>query len=75
MGMSAEDITRQVKAAIPDAEIELEDLAGDNDHWKITVTSKAFEGKSRVDQHRMVMGALEGMGTILHALAVTTKTP
>lgn len=75
MPMSAEEITRMVKAAIPDATIELVDTAGDNDHWQITVTSAQFAGKSRVAQHQMVMGAIQGMGTTLHALAVTTKTP
>ncbi|MDE3060818.1 MAG: BolA family transcriptional regulator [Pseudomonadota bacterium] len=75
MGMSAQDIERLVKEALPDAAVELIDLAGDNDHFSITVTSSAFAGKSRVEQHRMVMGALKGgMGTQLHALQVRTKT-
>jgi stress-induced morphogen len=74
MGMSAQEIESMVKAALPDAAIELVDTAGDNDHWSITVTSAAFAGKSRVEQHRMVTGALgQLMGTKLHALAVTTK--
>ncbi len=75
MGMTAKEIEDQVKVALPDAQVVLEDMAGDNDHWKITVTSAQFQGRSRVDQHRMVMGALSGMGSKLHALAVTTKTP
>ena len=76
MAMSAEDIERLVKEALPDAKIELTDLAGDGDHYSITVTSAEFKGKSRVQQHRMVMNALcGGMGTTLHALAVTTKVP
>ncbi len=75
MGMTAEEITKRVQAALPDAAIELKDLAGDNDHWQITVTSSAFAGKTRVAQHRLVMDAIgSGMGTTLHALAVTTKT-
>lgn len=74
MGMHAEEITRRVKGAIPDAEVELVDLAGDNDHWQITVTSAAFKGKTRVQQHQMVMHAIgSDMGTTLHALAITTK--
>lgn len=73
MPMSAEDITSKVRTAIPDAVVELVDLAGDNDHWQITVTSAAFQGKPRVAQHRMVMEAIDGMGTTLHALSVTTK--
>jgi stress-induced morphogen len=73
--MTADEITAKVKAAIPDALIELKDLAGDNDHWQITVTSPVFAGKTRVAQHRMVMDAIgSGMGTTLHALSVTTKT-
>ena len=76
MGMSAEEIKRRVLAALPDAELELKDLAGDNDHWAVTVTSSAFAGKSRVAQHQLVMAAIgKDMGTTLHALSITTKTP
>jgi stress-induced morphogen len=76
MGMSAQEIERMVKEALPDATIELVDMAGDNDHYGITVTSAAFAGLSRVAQHQLVFGALKGgMGTRLHALAVTTKLP
>ena len=65
-----------IKAALPDAEIEMTDLAGDNDHWKAVVTSAAFEGKSRVAQHQMVYAALQGkMGGVLHALALETRIP
>ena len=74
--MSAEEIKTMVKQALPDAVIELTDLAGDNDHYSIVVTSDAFTGKSRVAQHQMVFNALGGgMGTKLHALSVTTKIP
>ena len=62
MGMKAEDIHAMVQAALPDALIDLKDLAGDNDHYSITVVSSQFQGKSR-----------DGMGTKLHALQVTTK--
>jgi stress-induced morphogen len=73
MPMSADEITRRIKASIPDAEVMLEDLAGDNDHWKVTVTSPAFAGQSRVAQHRMVNAAFgTDLGTTLHALAVVT---
>ena len=73
MPMTADDITRRIAQAIPDAEITLEDLAGDNDHWKVTVKSAAFAGKSRIDQHRMVNAAFgTDLGTTLHALAVVT---
>lgn len=75
MAMSADEITRRVQTAIPGALIELKDLAGDNDHWQITVTSALFQGKTRVQQHQMVMGAMgHDMGTALHALSVITKT-
>lgn len=73
MPMPAEEITRRILAALPDADIHLEDLAGDNDHWKVTVQSAAFVGKSRVEQHRMVNAAFGAdLGTTLHALAVVT---
>lgn len=73
MPMSADEITKRITAAIADAEIHLEDLAGDNDHWKVTVKSAAFVGKSRVEQHRMVNAAFGAdLGTTLHALAVVT---
>ena len=76
MGMSADEITRMVREALPDAAIELTDTAGDGDHYSIVVTSASFAGKSRVAQHQMVFNALGGgMGTKLHALAVTTKIP
>ncbi|MFZ4126073.1 MAG: BolA/IbaG family iron-sulfur metabolism protein [Rickettsiales bacterium] len=72
--MSGDEITKRIQAAIPDAQITLEDLAGDNDHWKVTVVSAAFAGKSRVAQHQMVYAAFgKEMGTTLHALAVETK--
>ena len=74
MPMDATEIETRIKSALPDATVELEDLAGDNDHWQVTVISSAFEGQSRVAQHKMVYAALgEDMGTTLHALAVKTK--
>lgn len=73
MPMTAEEITRRIKAAIPEAEVVLEDLAGDNDHWKVTVKSTVFSGKSRVEQHRMVNAAFgHDLGATLHALSVVT---
>jgi stress-induced morphogen len=73
MPMDSEEIERLIKAAIPDAVVEIRDLAGDGDHYSATVTSAAFRGKSRVQQHQMVYAALQGrMGGILHALALTT---
>jgi stress-induced morphogen len=65
-----------IKAAFPDAEIEIKDLAGDGDHYAAKVISEAFRGKTRVQQHQMVYAALQGnMGGVLHALALTTAAP
>ena len=76
MAMQEDEIVSMIKDALPDAIIEMTDLAGDNDHWKAVVTSAAFVGKSRVAQHQMVYAALKGkMGGVLHALALETKTP
>lgn len=73
MGMKAAEIEKFIKDAFPDAEIEMKDLAGDDNHWAATVTSAAFKGKSRVAQHQMVYAALKGnMGGVLHALQLTT---
>ena len=76
MAMQAADIERMIKEAMPDAQIEITDLAGDGDHYKAIVISSAFEGKNRVQQHQMVYAALKGnMGGVLHALALETKAP
>ena len=76
MPMAAADIERMIKTRFPDAEIQLKDLAGDNDHWAAHVVSAAFKGKSRVQQHQMVYDALGGrMGGVLHALQLTTALP
>jgi stress-induced morphogen len=73
MAMLAIDIERFIKDALPDAVIEIKDLAGDGDHYAATVSSTAFKGKSRVQQHQMVYASLKGrMGGELHALALTT---
>jgi stress-induced morphogen len=73
MPMDAREIETMIKAALPDAEVEIRDLAGDGDHYAATVRSAAFRGKSRVQQHQMVYAALKGhMGGTLHALALTT---
>lgn len=74
--MSAPEIEALIKAALPDAEVTIEDLAGDGDHYMARVTSPAFAGKSRVQQHKMVYDALGGrMGGALHALQLTTAVP
>lgn len=76
MAMSATEIESFIKAALPDAVIEIRDLAGDGDHYSANVTSAAFKGKSRVQQHQMVYAALKGrMGGELHALALQTAVP
>jgi len=76
MAMEASEIERMIKAAFPDAIVEIKDLAGDGDHYAATVTSATFKGKSRVQQHQMVYAALQGnMGGVLHALALTTTVP
>ncbi|SKA39195.1 transcriptional regulator, BolA protein family [Enhydrobacter aerosaccus] len=73
MPMAADDIVRLIKQGIPDAEVEIQDLAGDGDHYAATVISQTFVGKSKVQQHQMVYTALGGrMGGVLHALKLTT---
>ncbi|MBT3238862.1 MAG: BolA family transcriptional regulator [Rhodospirillaceae bacterium] len=76
MAMVQTDIEKMIKEALPDAEIVIEDLRGDGDHYSARVTSSAFEGKTRVQQHQMVYDALQGkMGGELHALALQTDVP
>lgn len=76
MAMDAGEIERLIKTALPDAKIEIRDLAGDGDHYAATVISEQFRGKTRVQQHQMVYAALQGnMGGVLHALALQTSTP
>ena len=76
MAMSASDIERMIKEALPDADVEIRDLAGDGDHYSANVVSAAFKGKSRVQQHQIVYSALKGrMGGELHALALQTSIP
>jgi len=63
-----------IKDAFPDADIEITDLAGDNDHWSVVVESASFEGQTRIKQHKMVYEALKGkMGGELHAMQLKTK--
>lgn len=76
MGMAASEIERRIKAALPDARVEIRDLAGDGDHYAATVISEAFRGKSRVQQHQMVNAAFGAdMGTVLHSLSLQTGVP
>jgi len=74
--MTAQDIEALIRAAIPDAEIEIRDLAGDGDHYAARVVSKQFAGLNRVRQHQLVYKALGGrMGGELHALQLETTVP
>ena len=76
MAMDASEIESLIRAGIPDAEVRLEDLRGDGDHYAAYVSSPAFRGKSRVQQHQMVYQALQGrMAGALHALAIQTSVP
>jgi len=74
--MDAQSIESLIRQALPDAEVEIRDLAGDGDHYSATIVSAAFRGKTRVQQHQMVYQALQGrMGGELHALALQTSAP
>ena len=74
--MPAAEIEALIKSALPDATVEIRDLVGDGDHYQALVTSAAFSGKSRVQQHKLVYEALGGrMGGELHALQLSTAVP
>ncbi len=74
MAMDAAEIEKMIKAALPDAQVTIRDLAGDGDHYSAEVISASFQGKSRVQQHQIVYAALKGkMGGVLHALALQTS--
>ena len=73
MAMTASEIEKLIREAFPDAEVTITDLAGDNDHYAAMVKSRAFKGKSRVQQHQLVYDSLKGrMGGVLHALSLQT---
>ena len=73
MSLKLEEIESLIKKAIPDAEITIQDLAGDENHYSATIKSKIFTGKSKIDQHKLIYKALKGkMGNELHALALNT---
>lgn len=76
MPMQADEIEAMIRDALPDATVEIRDLAGDGNHYAATVISESFRGKSRVQQHQIVYAALKGqMGGVLHALALQTDVP
>ncbi|MEP3278155.1 MAG: BolA family transcriptional regulator [Stappiaceae bacterium] len=76
MAMDSREIEKMIQDALPDAKIEIRDLAGDGDHYAAVVISESFRGKTRVQQHKMVYDALQGnMGGALHALALQTSAP
>ena len=73
MSLKLVEIENLIKEAIPDAEITIQDLAGDDNHYSATIKSKVFSGKSKIEQHKLVYKALKGkMGNELHALALNT---
>ena len=74
MAMDLKEIEKFIKEAMPDASVEIQDLAGDGNHYSATVISSQFKGKSKIEQHKMVYTSLKGkMGNELHALALVTK--
>tara|TARA_B100000287_G_C20258149_1_gene632837 strand:+ start:285 stop:530 length:246 start_codon:yes stop_codon:yes gene_type:complete len=74
MAMNLNEIESLIKEALPDAKIEIQDLAGDGNHYSATIISSQFVGKSKIEQHKMVYNSLKGkMGNELHALAIKTK--
>jgi stress-induced morphogen len=76
MPMTMTELEASLRDAFPDAEIRVDDLAGDGDHYRARIVSPAFRGLSRIKQHQLVYGALKGrMGGELHALALETATP
>jgi len=74
MAMNLKEIEKLIKESIPDALVEIQDLAGDGNHYSATISSSIFIGKSKIEQHKIVYASLKGkMGNELHALAIKTK--
>ena len=74
MAMDLKEIENLIREALPDATIDIQDLAGDGNHYSATIISSQFSGKSKIEQHKMVYNSLKGkMGNELHALALKTK--
>tara|TARA_B100000795_G_scaffold260294_1_gene236002 strand:+ start:1075 stop:1305 length:231 start_codon:yes stop_codon:yes gene_type:complete len=75
MALSIEEIKKLITSSIPDANIEIRDLVGDNNHYSAKIISKVFNGKSKIEQHKLVYKSLQGkMGNELHALSITTES-
>ena len=75
MAMDLKEIESLIKEALPDASVEIQDLAGDGNHYSATIISSEFSGKNKIEQHQMVYDSLKGkMGNELHALMIKTKT-
>ena len=75
MALSIEEIKKLITSSIPDAIIEIKDLMGDSNHYSAKITSKLFNGKSKIEQHKLVYKSLQGkMGNELHALSITTES-
>jgi stress-induced morphogen len=76
MPLTADDIRNKILAALPDAQVSVDDMTGGGDHWSVGVVSPAFRGQGPVDRHRMVYAALgTAMNGPIHALALTTRAP
>ena len=74
MAMNLKEIENLIREALPDATIDIQDLAGDGNHYSATIISSQFSGKSKIEQHKIVYNSLKGkMGNELHALAIKTK--
>ena len=74
MSLTIVEIKKMIKESIPDAVIDIKDLAGDNNHYSATIKSKVFKGMSKIEQHKLVYKSLKGkMGNELHALSLTTE--
>ena len=74
MAMDLKEIEKFIKEALPDATVDIQDLAGDGNHYSATIVSSQFSGKSKIEQHKMVYASLKGRkGNELHALALKTK--
>ena len=76
MPIAQNNLEKLILKSFPDAKIEITDLAGDDDHYSVTIIDKSFTGKTRIEQHKMVNKALQGcLGDVLHAMQLKTLAP